>query len=280
MKKILSSYILVLITLHLSAQPNCEAYKYLGDTLKYRACLKAKEAKGLYQFSMEYQAIMDEAIKIDPTFDYAYWAKSIAYLKSGDFLSWKAIIDKAVEYNPKEHLGYRGWCRYQFFRDYEGAIRDIERLDSLVDYDIGMCQNGMYHLNIAKGICYKAIGNKEKAIKVIEEQIQYNEEKDLIGSYDYLHLGVLYLEQQEFDKALTSFKKQSQVNELAENKYYKALIYKKMNRLEDCKVSLITAKNLYNSGLFMYDPYTIALDRIFLEDIEIELARIEKIENL
>jgi tetratricopeptide (TPR) repeat protein len=275
MKKILLSYTLVLITLQLSSQPNCEAYKYLGDTLKHKACLKASEAKGLYQFSMKYQSIMDEALKIDPTFDYAYWAKSIAYLKSGDFLSWKTLIDKAVEYNPTEHLGYRGWCRYQFFRDYEGAIMDIERLDSIVDYDIGICQNGMYHLNIAKGLCFKAIGNTDKAIQIIENQIKYNEKNNLIGSFDYLHLGVLYLEKKEYEKALAEFLKQSQVNELAENQYYKAIVFKTMGDIEKYETSLRKAKDLYDSGLYIYDPYSFPADRIFFEDIITEMSKID-----
>ena len=175
------------------AQPNCEAYKYLGDTLKYEACKKAMEIKGHYQFSKEYQTILDESIEIDPTFDYPYWAKSVAYLKSGDFVTWKKLIDKAVELNPKERLGYRGWCRYQFFRDYKGAIEDIERLDSLVDYDIGQSQNGTYHLNIAKGLCYKALGEKEKAIEIIENQIKLNEQEDFVGANDYLPVSYTHL---------------------------------------------------------------------------------------
>ncbi|MEM6297445.1 MAG: hypothetical protein AAF740_02025, partial [Bacteroidota bacterium] len=175
------------------AQPNCEAFKYLGDTLKYEACKKSMDRRGHYQFSREYQTALDESLAIDSTFDFAYKAKSIAYLKSGYFVTWKKLIDKAVEYNPKEHLGYRGWCRYQFFRDYEGAIRDIERLDSLVDHDIGQCQTGTYHLNVAKGLCYKGIGEKERAIAIIEEQIRLGEAEKFVGAYDYLHLGVLYL---------------------------------------------------------------------------------------
>ncbi|WP_019039399.1 tetratricopeptide repeat protein [Psychroflexus tropicus] len=253
------------------AQPNCEAYKYYGDTLKYEACKKAMEIKGHYQFSKEYQTVLDESIEIDPTFDYAYWAKSIAYLKSGDFVTWKKLIDKAVEYNPKEHLGYRGWCRYQFFRDYKGAIKDIEKLDSLVDYDIGQTQNGTYHLNIAKGMCYKAIGEKEKAIAILEKQIKLNEEENFVGAYDYLHLGVLYLETEKFEKAVETFKKQSENNEVAENQYYLAMTYLKLDKPTEYKSCLDKAKELYIGERRMTDPYSNPMDKIYLENIENEL---------
>jgi len=263
--------ILLFAFLSAFAQPNCEAYKYYGDTLKYEACKKAMEIKGHYQFSKEYQTVLDESIEIDSTFDYAYWAKSIAYLKSGDFVTWKSLIDKAVEYNPKEHLGYRGWCRYQFFRDYIGAIKDIEKLDSLVDYDIGQSQNGTYHLNIAKGLCYKEIGEKEKAISILEKQITLNEEENFIGPYDYLHLGVLYLETGKFEKAVETFKKQLKNNELAENQFYLAMTYLKLGKPTEYKSSLDKAKELYIGERRMSDPYSNPTDKIFLEDIENEL---------
>lgn len=253
------------------AQPNCEAYKYYGDTLKYEACKKAMEIKGHYQFSKEYQTTLDKSIEIDSTFDYAYWAKSIAYLKSGDFVTWKKLIDKAVEYNPKEHLGYRGWCRYQFFRDYKGAIKDIEKLDSLVDYDIGQSQNGTYHLNIAKGLCYKAIGEKEKAIAILEKQIKLNEEENFVGAYDYLHLGVLYLETEKFEKAVETFKKQSENIELAENQYYLAMTYLKLDKPTKYKSCLDKAKELYIGERRMTDPYSNPMDKIYLENIKNEL---------
>lgn len=265
--------ILLLLSLSSLAQPNCEAYKYNGDTLKYEACKKAMEIKGHYQFSKEYQNVLDKSIEIDPTFDYAYWAKSIAYLKSGDFVTWKKLIDKAVNLNPKEHLGYRGWCRYQFFRDYRGAIRDIEKLDSLVDYDIGQSQNGTYHLNIAKGFCYKAIGEKQKAIKIIEDQIKLNEEQNFVGANDYLHLGVLYLETENFEKAIESFKKQSENNELAENQFYLALTHKKLENVKEYKSCLERAKEFYVGGRRLSDTYSNPMDKIYSEDIENELKK-------
>ncbi len=274
-----SFLILLLISLNSFAQPNCEAYKYYGDTLKYQACKKAMEIKGHYQFSKEYQTILDESIEIDPTFDYAYWAKSIAYLKSGDFVTWKKLIDKSVELKPKEHLGYRGWCRYQFFRDYKGAIKDIEKLDNLVDYDIGQSQNGTYHLNIAKGLCYRAIGEKEKAIAILEKQIKLNELEEFIGANDYLHLGVLYLETEKFDKAIEVFKKQSEYNELAENQYYLALTYKKLNNMNEYKSCLEKAKELYVGGRKMSDPYSNPMDKIYLDNIENEIKTAYNIGN-
>lgn len=253
------------------AQPNCVAYKYYGDTLKYEACKKAIEIKDHYQFSKEYQTVLDESIEIDPTFDYAYWAKSIAYLKSGDFVTWKKLIDKAVELKPKEHLGYRGWCRYQFFRDYKGAIKDIEELDSLVDYDIGQSQNGTYHLNIAKGLCYKAIGEKEKAMAILEKQIKLNEEENFVGAYDYLHLGVLYLETEKLEKAVETFKKQSENNQLAENQYYLAMTYQKLDKPTEYKSCLDKAKELYIGERRMTDPYSNPMDKIYLKNIENEI---------
>jgi len=61
MKK-LSLILLVFSFSGLFAQPNCEAYKYQGDTLKYEACIKAMEAREYYQFSNEYQTILDESL--------------------------------------------------------------------------------------------------------------------------------------------------------------------------------------------------------------------------
>ncbi|MTI31069.1 tetratricopeptide repeat protein [Xanthovirga aplysinae] len=258
----------------LFSQPNCEAYRYQGDTLKYLACMQAKKREGHYQFSREYQEAFDEAIGIDSTFDYAYREKSVAYLKSGDFITWKNLIDKAVALNPEAHLGARGWCRYQFFRDYKGAIEDIENFEKLVNYDVGYSVNGVYHLSIAKAICYKALGQKERAISIIEEKLK---EKDYFaGIYDYLHLGVLYLELGRYEKAISAFVKQSQGNEIAENQYYLGMVYKKLGNKEKYVECLQRSQDLYVGRRNMYDPYTHPYDKVYLEDIQDELEKANK----
>lgn len=266
--------ILCFMALKLLAQPNCNAYLYYGDSLKYKACVVAEKRQGHYQFSKEYQQALDEALAIDPTFAFAYEAKSTAYLKSGDFVTWFQLMNKAVAIDPKEHLPYRGWCRYQFFRDYEGAIQDIERLDSLSKYDIGYSVNAEYHLHIARALCYKFMGQKQKAISIIEEQL--NTSGYAPGLFDYLHLGVLYWEVNDLAKAETSFKKQEVINDIAENRYYLARVYLSKQNEVKAKELLQIAKEKYSKESRMTDPYTVHADKIYMEDIESALAMIKE----
>jgi len=270
----MKTYIILILNLAVTsvfAQPNCQAFLYLGDTLKHDACMKAMEIEPYYQFSKEFQEILDESLAIDSTFAYAYREKSVAYLKSGDFVTWKKLMDKAVLYDAKDNLGYRGWCRYQFFGDYAGAIADIERLEKLVPHEIGTSANGSYHLKVAKAICYKALGNSDKAIEIMEDHFQT--EGYYLGLYDHLHLGVMYLEKGEFEKALASFENQAIENDNAENQYYAAMAKKALGKNSEYIAQLEKAKELYLSDTKMKDPYTMPMDKIYLEDIENELAK-------
>lgn len=265
-------HILLFLPIISLAQPNCEAYKHYGKMSLYNACNKAEESQNYYQFTKEYQEILDEALEIDSTYAYAYQAKGYAYLKSGDFITWEKLLGKAVKHEEEGHLGYRGWCRYQFFRDYKGAIDDIERLEDISKGDIGFGQNGDYHLKIAKALSYKGLGNKEKAIEIIQEQL--NLEDHFVGLYDYLHLGVLYLETGEFDKAVTAFKDQEQENTLADNDYYLAMAYKSLQDNLNYKKHLRKSYDLYQKRRHMFDPYTHQMDRIYLSDIEDEMKSV------
>lgn len=275
MRKLLTLFILLtpIIFSPVKAQPNCELFKMNGDLKKFEACEKCYEIRGYYQFSREFQEVLDEALEIDSTFAYAYRAKSVAYLKSGDFIQWKYLMDKAVKYDPEGMLGYRGWCRYASFRDYEGAIRDIERLDSLVDHDIGYSVSGEYHLNVGRAICYKSIGEIDKAIQILEKQVQV--ESHFIGLYDFLHLGVLYLEKKDYEKAISCFEKQEVEYDMAEVAFYRSIALKELEKHQEALEWLKIAHKRYTEGRRMHDGYTHPPDKIYLEDIEAQLSEIQ-----
>lgn len=253
------------------AQPNCSVYK--ENEPCFKACEMAVKAEQ-YQGARQSQLQFDEAIALCPAFDYAYFEKSVPYLKRGQFIEWKKLIDKAVELNPSQHLGYRGWCRFQFLRDYEGAIADLERLRGLIGPNLGYSVNGDYPLGVALALCYKQLGQKQKAIEIIEAQFQLP--NYLTGIYDYLHLGVLKLETGDLPGAVSALEKQIGANDyLAETHYYLAMAYKQMNQTGISRQSLVNAKEFYLKGYKRFDPYTHPVDKVFLSMIEEELSALK-----
>lgn len=276
---LLFTFLMSALTAH--SQPNCLVFKEQGQMKRYQACEKSKALKGHYQFSREFQEILDEVLEIDSTFAYAYRAKSVAYLKSGDFIQWKKLMDQAVKYDPQGMLGYRGWCRYQFFRDYSGAIADLEQLTRLVDHDIGYSVTGEYHLKVALDICYGALGEQRKAIESITEHLK--KEKHFIGLYDYLHLAVLHLELGEYNASIQALKKQIGEFDLAEVHYYLGLNYRQLSRIradqekarQEKELALnefLRARDLYEKGNRMRDGYSHPMHKIFLAEIENEIT--------
>jgi len=259
------------IASELVARPNC--YMYKAAPKCYAACESATKAIRFPQGSFESQQLFDRSIEQCPDFAYSYQAKAVPYLKRGLFIEWKVLIDKAVDLAPKEYLGYRGWCRLQFLRDYGGAIQDIERLKSMVNYDIGACQTGDYHLNIALALCYKAQGKVDKARDLIIAHLESQDHTP--GLYDYYHLAVLEHDGGNYERAVEHLKAQLEENDyMAETYYYLALCYKKLNECNKYSVALKQAEEDYKAGKVMMESYTEPFDKIYLSDI-LELKDID-----
>ncbi|MBK9734239.1 MAG: hypothetical protein IPO92_04435 [Saprospiraceae bacterium] len=256
---------IVILGQNIVAAQNCNVFLYQKDTLQYEACLIAEDAYQYYQYSREYQEILDKAIEKCPYFSFAYRNKSTAYLKSGDFITWKYLIDKAVKYDFRENIGYRGWCKFQFFRDYQGAIDDIESLEAVSKGNIGYSAGGHYHLKVAKALCYKQLGNVNKAISIMEQYM--GDTTYQISVFDHLHLGVMYLEIGANEKAINQFNLQSIQNNLAENQYYLALCHQKMGNTTFFSEHITKAKDMYLRNQKMIFHYTEPIDRVYLEEI-------------
>lgn len=264
MKKGITLLALLLLGWNLYAPPNCEIYR--SNESCYKSCKEGIKGIGYKQGSYKSQQHFEKSIELCSTFAYSYMEKAVPYLKRGLFIEWKEMIDKAVDLSPEEYLGYRGWCRLQFLRDYKGAIKDIEELKSLVNYDIGYCQTGDYHLNIALALCYKEIGDFEKARELFIDEL--NSKNYSEGSYDYYHLGILEYETGNFEEAIKYFDKQIEVNDyLGETYFFKALANKKLNQLGLYSQNLERAENYYRKGKIRMDTYTETIDKIYLSDI-------------
>ncbi|MEM9895129.1 MAG: hypothetical protein AAF789_02055 [Bacteroidota bacterium] len=267
MKQIVINLAICFLPFLVAAQENCNVFLWQGDTAKFNACELIQKSPKYFQLTYRHHKIRDSAIQIAPHYDYPYWSKSIAFLKTGDFVGWKQLIDKAVNRNELKHLGYRGWCRFQFFGDYRGAIADLDRLEAIMGTsDIGVSQNGTYHLQIAKALCHKMIGERTEALSLIEDQIAAD--PDFVGAFDFMHLGVLYLETGDLDKAHQSFLKQEKMNPIAENCFYQSKLEMVRGNLELALNYAKEASKRYKDGQFMYDPYSHQVDKVYAVEME------------
>lgn len=223
-----------------------------------------------HQGSPEQQAVYDSIIIFCPNFDNAYFEKSVAFLKRGDYHTSFYWLDKAVDLNPKRHLGYRGWLKWERFRDYEGAIADFERLDTLTpnftDYPWG--DNIYYHL----GICYRGLGDYKKAIsnfdKAINEIIA-TKGKEWIAPLNYLKRGYCKRDEGDIAGAIEDFNNEIALNSTCCEAYFHRGILlilkgKRAEGIADIDKSLV----FYKKGYVQKDSYNELPDNLYLSDIE------------
>lgn len=257
-------FFIVSITLY--GQQNCNRYLYQNDTIKYEACIASEKRFGHYQFSKAFQIALDDAINIDSTYAPAYKSKTAGYLKSGDFVTWNYLMTQAVKYDPVNNLGDRGWCRFKFFGDYKGAIKDLLELQKLRSGDMNeVSGDGYYHLEVVLSLCYKSIGETKKALTILKGKLA--DSTHIVGLFDYLHLGVMYLELGDFQKAINQFKQQETINDLAENRFYMAIAYKHIKNKEAYIENLNLSKKMYQIEKKMFDGYVEMIDKIYFSDI-------------
>ena len=259
LQKYCLSLLFVVFYSNVSAQYNCNSVE--GESCK-KACEKYNLASQ-YQGFFKSQELFDEAIELCPSFASLFSEKSVPYLKQGDFVSWKKLIDKAVELDPANQLGYRGWCKFQFLRDYEGAIEDFNKLEKYRPGNLGYSQNGNYNLYVVKAICFSALNQKEEAVEILENLFKTKDYNT--GLFDYYQLGVTYFELGKHDKALENFEKQSKLYDFAENIYFKSKVSKIRNK------DYLDLKNLalktYDEGKTMLEGYTHHFNKIYRKQI-------------
>ena len=192
-----------------------------------------------------------------------YMEYSVHLNKAGDFENGFKYLDKAVELDPKLHLGYRGWIRLRKMRDYDKALIDFDRLDSLtpnfVDAPWGE------DIDFLRGECY--FGKKEysKAIKLFNRHIK-NQKEGWADIYSFVYLGLCEYELGNYRKAITEFKRALNQFEYTPESYFGiAKAHFKLGEFEIAKEYLTKAEK--NIHFKRDDVYNEFLNEIYLSEI-------------
>lgn len=228
--------------------------------------------KRFIQGSVQEQTYLDKVLELDSLHVEALVEKSVAFNKRGQYAIGMHYLNKGVELDPKEHLGYRGFVKLYMFRDYKGALQDFLRLDSLTP----QFRDAPWGEDIYKviGLSYMGMNMYDPALENLNrsvKEIAIDEGEDWIEPRTFMYRGICFMKRGEVDLAILSFNKQIQYcNECPSGYYYKAktLIDAKSDKVEEIenlldRTSILVKENLIESSPYFELPY-----QIYPSDIE------------
>jgi tetratricopeptide (TPR) repeat protein len=187
----------------------------------------------------------------------AYMDRSVAYNKTGEHATGFAMVNKAVELAPVQYLGYRAFLKLYFMHDYEGALQDCLRLDTLTSF----AKPGVWgeDMDMVIGLCYLQLNNLEKArlrftnsIKTVTKKVgkEWNSPRAL------LYLGITHMKEKSFSQAIRVLDELIELYpNYSEAYYYKAECYRSLKDLKNAEATLEKCKEVFGKYGADKNPY-------------------------
>ncbi|SHJ09921.1 tetratricopeptide repeat protein [Aquimarina spongiae] len=209
------------------------------------------------------QTMFDILIFQHPEYSDVYFEKSVAFNKRGEYAKGFELLNKAVELDSKSHLGYRGWMKLRKLRDFDNALSDFNRLDSLtpnfVDSPWGE------DIDFLRGECYFGKKEYQKAIVLFNRSIK-NQKEGWADIHSFVYLGICEYELRNYEKSIHEFKRAlKQSKNIPESYFGMAKSYQKLGQIEKAKEHILKAEK--NINYKRDDSYNEFLNEIYLSEI-------------
>jgi tetratricopeptide (TPR) repeat protein len=183
--------------------------------------------------------------------------RSIAYNKTGEHATGFAMLNRAVELAPIQYLGYRAFVKLYMMHDYEGALQDCLRLDSLTSY----AKPGVWgeDMDMVIGLCYLQLNDFQKARLRFTNSINAVTKeagKEWIPPRALLYQGITLMKEKKYSPAIQTLDELIQLNpNYSEAYYYKAQCYKAQKDLKNTETSLEKCKQVFQKYRPDKNPY-------------------------
>lgn len=177
----------------------------------------------------------------------AYMSRSIPYNKGGDHATGFAMLNRAVELDPIQNLGYRAFVKLYMMHDYEGALHDCLRFDSLTSY----AKPGVWgeDMDMVIGLCYLQLNDFQLA------HLRFTNSIDMVtkkygkqwnSSRVFLYLGITLMKEKAYSQATEVLDELIQLNpNFSEAYYYKAQCYSALKDLKNAEETLEKCKQVF-----------------------------------
>jgi len=221
------------------------------------------------------QSLFDYILERDPNYDRAYFEQSVPHNKRGDFFTGFTLLDKAVEMDPKAHLGYRGWLKYDFLRDNKGCIEDLKRLDSLTPEVVDAPWGRNIHYLL--GLAHKDMGDYKGALQAFEKYVETEIDSSWVDPDMFLQKGIIHSELGQYGPAIENFDLCQHFNDnrSPEAYFYKAKALVQLGEGTRAKELLRRSLELFQKGYGRSDHYVEVQGQIYLPQIQREIAALE-----
>jgi len=199
-----------------------------------------------------------------PDYSDAFFERSVPFNKRGEYYTGFHYLNKAVDLEPKKHLGYRGYMKLRFLRDYEGALKDLDRLDSLTPnvVDAPWGEN----IDFLRGECHFGLGNYAKALDYFNLSIE-NQGTDWADIQTIVYQGLCNYELANYQDAKTSFENALSLYEKTPEAYFGlGKTYLQIGDTVNALHFLNGAKD--NIAYKRDDHYKEFLNEIYVEEIQ------------
>jgi len=270
LKYCLSLFILTIILSSCIELSNETFHKLSIDERRKLSADYTQLAKRLETGSPKYMRILEKAIRINPDNDLAWRELSLPYLYSGMTSEWHKHIQKAIDLNPEAWQGWRGYDKIFYFRDYSGALFDLDVTDTLTKNKVDYLQNTS--VDYLRGLCYFGLENWEKSIEyfnkfVEDERIKVGDK--FIDETAFLYLGIIDIENGRFQDAIKQLQRGFKYEDgFAEFHYYLALIYCELGATKQAKAEIEKSKLKFEEENYRRAYRYENIRQLYLDDIE------------
>ena len=206
-----------------------------------------KARKNFPQTSKEYRYWLDSAIVGYPN-DAELWREvATSFFKAGEYGPAMRYINKAVELDPKQWLGYRAFMKCIFMKDYAPAIEDFKQALDLKNNYYEM--DHTYHFYIA--ISYLKLNQLDSADYHIAQSLKLQMPNGQGSGHhlDWFYWGLIKHRKKQHKKAIEYYDKAlTQYENFPDAMYYKALVLLKTGEKQAAKVLLENAQKSLKKG--------------------------------
>lgn len=250
-----------------------------SDTPYYRKDFTPEERKELaktltdgignyYQGSPGCQILLEEARQYDNTYALAYREIGVPYLKRGITAAFPHYYGKAADLDPMGWIGWRGYLYLYFYRDYERALTDFNRLDTITPGVVDYPQSTS--VEFMRGICYLQLDQYEEAIDYFDRHIVH---EDSVAGFDYipaetfLFRGIALWRKGDLAEAQRSFETGIELESYnADLHYWLAKLYLEIGDRREAQRYLTLAKKAFDKGDYNRRPYVEEFYQLYAED--------------